>query len=102
MFWLKSLKGLLLPFTYSITLRKDITFPVFTTFKSNRSLSYLSVNRMPNENAVSPINSYHNMNKTVHNFSFQFQFVICKLGKSLSTSLIDRIKSNLIFDIHKM
>ena len=34
--------------TYLINLGKDITFPLITKFKTNRSLSYLSVNRVPN------------------------------------------------------
>ena len=34
-------------FIYLITLGKDITFPLITIFKTNRSLSYLFVNRIP-------------------------------------------------------
>ena len=40
-----------------ITLSKDVTFPLITKFKTNKYLSYLSVNRIPNSNAASPINS---------------------------------------------
>ena len=35
-------------FTYLITPCKDITFPIITNFKTIRSLSCLSVNRIPN------------------------------------------------------
>ena len=44
-FALKSSNELLLLFTYLIFLCKDITFPLITKFKLNRSLSYLSVNQ---------------------------------------------------------
>ena len=44
-FALKSWKEPSLIFTYLITLGKDITL---TKFKTNRSLSYFSVNRIPN------------------------------------------------------
>ena len=47
-FALKSWKELLLLFTYLISLCKDITFPLITKFKSNKSLSYLSVNGIKN------------------------------------------------------
>ena len=47
-FALKSSKEILLLFTYLITLCKDVTFPFITKFKTNRSPSYLSVNRIPN------------------------------------------------------
>ena len=46
-FALKSWKEYLL-FTYLITLDKDVTFPLITKFKTNKYLSYLSVNRIPN------------------------------------------------------
>ena len=36
-FALKSWKEYLLLFTYSITLGKDVTFPLITTFKTNRN-----------------------------------------------------------------
>ena len=47
-FALKSLKQILILFKYLISLCKDITFPLITKLKLNRSLSYLSVNQMPN------------------------------------------------------
>ena len=47
-FALKSWKEYLLLFTYLITLGKDVTFPLITKFKTNRPLSYLFVNRIPN------------------------------------------------------
>ena len=47
-FAVKSSKELIILFTYSIFLCKDITFPLITKFKSNRSLSSLSVNRISN------------------------------------------------------
>ena len=47
-FALKSWKECLLPFTYLITLGKDVTFPLITKFKTNRPLSYLFVNQIPN------------------------------------------------------
>ena len=47
-FALKSWKEYLLLFTYLITLGKDATFPLLTKFKTNKYLSYLSVNRIPN------------------------------------------------------
>ena len=56
-FALKSWKEYLLLFTYLITLGKDVTFPLITKFKTNSSLSYLFVNRIPNYNVASPINS---------------------------------------------
>ena len=58
-FALKSWKDSLLLFTYLITLGNNITFPFITKFKTNRSLSYLPVNRIPNWNAASPINSWY-------------------------------------------
>ena len=36
----------LLLFTYLITSGKDVTFPLITKFKTNRSLSYLFSNRI--------------------------------------------------------
>ena len=56
---------------------KDITFPFTTKSKSNSSLSYLSVNRIPNKNYI---------NKLVLNLYSQLQFFIRKLDKSLLTS----------------
>ena len=47
-FALKSWKKYLLLFTYLIASSKDVTFPLITKFKTNRYLSYLSVNRIPN------------------------------------------------------
>ena len=47
-FALISWKEYLLLFTYLITLGKDVTFPLFTKFKTNRPLSYLFVNQIPN------------------------------------------------------
>ena len=47
-FALKKWKEYLLLFTFLITLGKDVTIPLITKFKANRSLNYLSVNRMPN------------------------------------------------------
>ena len=47
-FALKSSKEYLLLFPYILTLGKDVTFPIITTFKTNNYLSYLSVNRIPN------------------------------------------------------
>ena len=47
-FALKSWKEYLLLFTYLITLGKDITLPLITKFKTNRPLSNLFVNRIPN------------------------------------------------------
>ena len=43
-----ALKSYLLIFTYLITLGKDVSFPLITKFKTNKNLSYLSVNRIPN------------------------------------------------------
>ena len=56
-FALKSWKEYLLLFTFLITLGKDVTFPLITKFKTNKYLSYLSVNRIQNSNTASPINS---------------------------------------------
>ena len=47
-FALKSWKEYLLLFIYLITSDKDLTFPLITKFKTNRSLSYSFVNRIPN------------------------------------------------------
>ena len=47
-FALKSWKEYLLLITYLITLGKDVTFPLITKFKTNRPLSNLFVNRIPN------------------------------------------------------
>ena len=47
-FALKSWKKYLLLFTYLIASSKDVTFPLITKFKTNRYLSYLSVNRILN------------------------------------------------------
>ena len=47
-FALKSWKEYLLLFTYLITLGKDVALPLITKFKTNRPLSYLFVNRIPN------------------------------------------------------
>ena len=47
-FALKSWKEYLLLFTYLSTLGKDVTFPLITKFKTNRPLSYVFVNRIPN------------------------------------------------------
>ena len=47
-FALKSWKEYLLLFTYLITLGKDVTLPLITKFKTNRPLSNLFVNRIPN------------------------------------------------------
>ena len=46
-FAMKSWKKYLLLFTYLITLRKDVTFPLITKFKK-QFLSYLFLNRIPN------------------------------------------------------
>ena len=48
MFSLKSWKEYLLLFIYLIILGKDVTFPLITKLKTNKSLSYLSVNPIPN------------------------------------------------------
>ena len=47
-FALKSWKEYLLLITYLITLGKDVTLPLITKFKTNRPLSNLFVNRIPN------------------------------------------------------
>ena len=47
-FALKSWKEYLLLFIYLIALGKDVTLPIITKFKTNRSLSYSFVNRIPN------------------------------------------------------
>ena len=47
-FALKSWEEYLLLFTYLITLGKVVTFPLITTFKTNRPPNYLFVNRIPN------------------------------------------------------
>ena len=47
-FALKSWKEYLLLFTYLITLGKDVTLSLITKFKTNRPLSNLFVNRIPN------------------------------------------------------
>ena len=47
-FALKSWKEYLLLFTYLITLGKDVTLLLITKFKTNRHLSNLFVNRIPN------------------------------------------------------
>ena len=47
-FALKSWKEYLLLFTYLITLGKDVTLPLITKFKTNKPLSNLFVNRIPN------------------------------------------------------
>ena len=56
-FGLKAWKEYLLIFTFLISLGKDVTFPLITKFKTNRSLCYSSVNRIQNQNAASSINS---------------------------------------------
>ena len=38
----------LLLFTYLIILGKDVTFPLIKKLKTNKYLSYISVNRIPN------------------------------------------------------
>ena len=43
-----SWKEYLLLITYLITLGKDVTLPLITKFKTNRPLSNLFVNRIPN------------------------------------------------------
>ena len=98
-FALKSWKKYILLFTYLITLGKDVTFPLITKFKTNKNLSYLSVNRIPNKNVASPINSWYN--KPVLNLYFRFEFFIRKLDNSLCTSLIIRFKRILMIDTHK-
>ena len=47
-FALKSWKEYLLLFTYLITLGKDVNLPLITKFKTNRPVSNLFVNRIPN------------------------------------------------------
>ena len=47
-FALKSWKEYLLLFTYLNAMGKDVTFPLIAKFKTNRPLSYLFVNRIPN------------------------------------------------------
>ena len=47
-FALKSWKEYLLLFTYLVILGKDVTFLLITKFKTNKYLSYLSLNRIPN------------------------------------------------------
>ena len=47
-FALKSWKEYLLLFTYLITLDKDVTLLLITKFKTNRPLSNLFVNQIPN------------------------------------------------------
>ena len=47
-FALKSWKEYLLLFTYLITLGKDVTLLLITKFKTNRPLSNLFVNQIPN------------------------------------------------------
>ena len=47
-FALKSWKKYLLLFTFLITLGKDVTLLLITKFKTNRPLSNLFVNRIPN------------------------------------------------------
>ena len=47
-FALKSWKEYLLLFTYLISLGKDVTLLLITKFKTNRPLSNLLVNRIPN------------------------------------------------------
>ena len=47
-FALKSWKEYLLHFTNLITLGKVVTFPLVTTFKTNRPPNHLFVNRIPN------------------------------------------------------
>ena len=47
-FALKSWKEYLLLFIYLITLSKDVTLLLITKFKTNRPLSNLFVNRIPN------------------------------------------------------
>ena len=47
-FALKLWKEYLLLFTYLITLGEDVTFLLITKFKTNRPLSYLFANRIPN------------------------------------------------------
>ena len=47
-FALKSWKEYLLLFTYLITLGKTVNFLIITKFKTNRPLSYLFLNQIPN------------------------------------------------------
>ena len=48
MFCAEIVERILLLFKYLITLGKDVIFPLITKFKTNRPLSYLFVNRIPN------------------------------------------------------
>ena len=84
---LKSLKELLLNFTFWFPCVYTYDFSVHSKFKSNRSLDYLSVNRMRSHHTL-----IHDINKPVLNSYFQSQFVIRKLDKSLYTSLTIKIK----------
>ena len=52
--------------TYLISLCKDITFLLITKLNLNRSLNYLSVNRILNYNAATPINSWYNKWRRSH------------------------------------
>ena len=47
-FALKSWKEYLLLFIYLFTLGKDVTFPLIIKFKTDKYLSFLSINGIPN------------------------------------------------------
>ena len=50
---------------------------------------------------MQPHQLIHYINKLLLTLNFRFQFFIYKLDKSLCTSLIIRIKSILMIDMHK-
>ena len=101
-FALKSSKELLPLFTYLISLCKDITFPLITKFKTNRSLSYSYV--IEYRIKMRPYRLIHDIHvyQPVLNLYFRFEFFIYILNNSLCTSLIIRLKLILMIDAHKM
>ena len=87
--------------SFNFLIYKDITFPLITKFKSNRSLSYLSDCNSNTESKMWPYRLINDINKLVLNLYFRFQIFILKHDKSLRTSLIIIIKGIIMIEMHK-
>ena len=72
-FALKSLKEYVLLFIYLMSLNKDVSFPLITKFKTNKNLSFLSVNEYRIK--MRPHRLIHNINRPVLNFTFGLFFL---------------------------
>ena len=86
------------------TLCKDIIFPSITKSLNQTGLGVIYL-KIEYRIKMQPHQLSHDINKPVFNLHqcpiSQFQFFILKLDKSLCTSLIIRIKSILMIEIHK-